>query len=48
MPIISMVQTVIRYIDARTGRYVTKVYAEKHPGTTVGMKVKIVRNRNHK
>lgn len=43
-----MVQTVIRYIDARTGRYVTKVYAEKHPGTTVGMKVKIVRNRNHK
>lgn len=43
-----MVETVKRYIDACTGRYVTKVYAEKHPSTTVCMKVKIGRNKHQK
>ncbi|MCK5769478.1 hypothetical protein [Algiphilus sp.] len=25
-----------KYRDAGTGRYVTKKYADRHPGTTVG------------
>lgn len=43
-----MVKTVIKYISAKTGRYVKKEYAEKHPGTTVGMKVKVGYNKHHK
>lgn len=29
-----------RYRDARTGRYVSRAYAEKHPDTTVRETVK--------
>ncbi len=31
------------YRDARTGKYVTKRYAEMHPGTTVRETVKVPR-----
>ena len=41
-------KTVIRYINAKTGRYVTKEYAGKHPGTTVGMKVRMGSGKHNK
>ena len=36
-----MAKTVTKFISAVTGRYVTEDYAQTHPDTTVGMKVKV-------
>lgn len=37
-----------KYRDAETGRYVTKEFAKKHPGTTVGENSKPKSQRKHK
>ncbi len=36
-----------KYRDAGTGRYVTKEFAKKHPGTTVGENSKPKSQRKH-
>ncbi|MFO2486392.1 hypothetical protein SCJ60_14065 [Legionella pneumophila serogroup 9] len=37
-----------KYRDAGTGRYVTKEFAKKHPGTTIGENSKPKSQRKHK